>query len=40
MGLVVSGIWLHILTPIQTAALIVGYALLAQTYSIWKLRHA
>jgi len=40
MGLVVSGIWLHILTPIQTAALIVGYALLAQTFSIWKLRHA
>jgi uncharacterized membrane protein YfcA len=40
MGLVVSGVWLHILTPIQTAALIVGYALLAQTFSIWKLRHA
>lgn len=40
MGLVVSGIWLHILTPAQTAALIVGYGLLVQTYSIWKLRHA
>ena len=40
MGLVVSGIWLHILTPMQTAALIVGYALLVQTYSIWKVRHA
>src|ERR1700686_1324664 len=40
MGLVVSGVWLHILTPIQTAALIVGYALLAQSYSIWKLRQA
>lgn len=40
MGLVVSGVWLHILTPIQTAALIVGYALLTQPYSIWKLRHA
>jgi uncharacterized membrane protein YfcA len=40
MGLVVSGIWLHILTPVQTAALIVGYGLLVQTYSIWKLRHA
>jgi len=39
MGLVVSGIWLHILTPMQTAALIVGYALLVQTYSIWKVRH-
>src|SRR5450759_4837722 len=40
MGLVVSGIWLHILTPIQTATLIVGYGLLVQSYGIWKLRHA
>jgi uncharacterized membrane protein YfcA len=40
MGLVVSGIWLHILTPIQTATLIVGYGLLVQAYGIWKLRHA
>ena len=40
MGLVVSGIWLHILTPIQTASLIVGYGLLVQGYGTWKLRHA
>jgi uncharacterized membrane protein YfcA len=40
MGLVVSGIWLHILTPQQTAGLIVGYGILVQSYSIWKLRHA
>lgn len=40
MGLVVSGVWLHILTPQQTAALIVGYGLLVQSFSIWKLRHA
>jgi len=40
MGLVVSGVWLHILTPIQTAVLIVGYAVLVQSYAIWKLRHA
>lgn len=40
MGLVVSGIWLHILSPAQTAALIVGYGILVQSYSIWKLRHA
>lgn len=40
MGLVVSGIWLHLLTPAQTAALIVGYGLLVQSYSIWKIRHA
>jgi len=40
MGLVVSGVWLHILTPAQTAALIVGYGLIAQSYGIWVLRHA
>ena len=40
MGIVVSGIWLHIITPIQTATLIAGYGLLTQGYGIWKLRHA
>jgi uncharacterized protein len=40
MGLIVSGVWLHFLTPVQTAALIVGYTLLSQSYSTWKLRHA
>src|ERR1700693_2759545 len=40
MGLVVSGIWLHIITPIQTAALIAGYGLLTQGYGILKLRQA
>ena len=30
MGLVVSGVWLHIITPIQTATLIAGYGLLTQ----------
>jgi uncharacterized protein len=39
MGLVVSGIWLHIITPIQTAVLIAGYGLLTQGYGIAKLRH-
>jgi uncharacterized membrane protein YfcA len=39
MGLVVSGIWLHIITPVQTAALIAGYGLLTQGYGIAKLRH-
>jgi uncharacterized protein len=38
MGLVVSGVWLHIITPIQTAALIAGYGLLTQGYGILKLR--
>lgn len=40
MGFIVSGIWLHILTPLQTTALIVGYGLLTQGYGVWKLRQA
>jgi len=40
MGLVVSGVWLHIITPLQTAALIAGYGLLTQGYGILKLRRA
>ena len=39
MGLVVSGVWLHIMTPAQAAGLIVGYGILTQSYGIWKLRH-
>jgi uncharacterized membrane protein YfcA len=39
MGLVVSGIWLHIITPIETAVLIAGYGLLTQGYGIARLRH-
>ena len=38
MSLVVSGIWLHILSPIQNLTLLVGYGLLVQGYGIWKLR--
>jgi len=40
MGIVVSGVWLHIITPTQTAALIAGYGLLTQGYGIFNLRHA
>jgi len=40
MGLVVSGIWLHIITPVQTATLIAGYGLFTQGYGILKLRQA
>ena len=40
MGLVVSGVWLHIITPVQTATLIAGYGLLTQGYGILKLRQA
>ncbi|MEP7032148.1 MAG: sulfite exporter TauE/SafE family protein [Pseudolabrys sp.] len=40
MGLVVSGVYLHILTPIQTATLIVGYGFATQGYGVWALRHS
>src|SRR3954452_18544342 len=40
MGLVVSGVWLHIITPIETATLIAGYGLLTQSYGILRLRQA
>jgi uncharacterized membrane protein YfcA len=39
-GLVAASIWLYILTPLQTATLIVGFGLIVQGYSVWKLRHA
>ena len=40
MGFIVSAVWLHILTPVQTTTLIIGYGLLTQGYGVWKLRHA
>jgi len=40
IGFVVSGIWLHIITPIQTTALVVGYGLWTQGYGVWKLRRS
>ena len=39
-GLVAASIWLYILTPLQTATLIVAFGLIVQGYSIWKLRYA
>lgn len=39
-GLVAAAAWLHILTPIETATLIIGYGLIVQGISVWKLRHA
>jgi hypothetical protein len=29
-GLIAAGIWLHVITPVQTATLIVAFGLLAQ----------
>ncbi len=39
-GLVAASVWLYILTPIQTATLIIAFGLIVQGYSVWKLRHA
>ncbi|MEH2626580.1 putative membrane protein YfcA [Bradyrhizobium sp. AZCC 1719] len=39
-GLIVSAIWLYILTPLQTATLIIAFGLFVQGYSVWKLRGA
>lgn len=38
LGLVVSGVWLHIMSPAQTAILIAGSGLVTQSYGIWHLR--
>jgi uncharacterized membrane protein YfcA len=39
-GLVASSIWLYILTPMQTATLIIAFGLIVQGYAVWKLRRA
>ena len=39
-GLVAAAVWLHILTPLQTATLIIAFGLIVQGYSVWKLRAA
>ncbi len=39
-GLIAAAIWLHILTPLQTATLIVAFGLIVQGVAVWKLRHA
>jgi uncharacterized membrane protein YfcA len=39
-GLVAASLWLYILTPVQSATLIVGFGLIVQGYSVWKLRRA
>jgi uncharacterized protein len=38
--LIAAAIWLHILTPLQTATLIIWFGLIVQGYSVWKLRNA
>jgi len=39
-GLVAASIWLYILTPLQTATLIIAFGLIVQGTSVWKLRGA
>jgi uncharacterized membrane protein YfcA len=39
-GIVAASIWLYILTPLQTATLIIAFGLIVQGYSVWKLRRA
>jgi hypothetical protein len=35
-GIVAAAVWLYILTPLQTATLIMGLGLVVQGYSVWK----
>ena len=39
-GLVAAAAWLHILSPLQTATLIIAFGLVVQGISVWKLREA
>jgi len=38
-GLVAAALWLHVLTPIQTATLIIAFGLIVQGYAVVRLRH-
>src|SRR6476660_4503170 len=40
IGLVVSGVWLHLVSPQQNALLIVLCGLVTQGSGIWRVRHA
>ena len=39
-GLVASGIWLYILSPVQTATMILCFGFLVQSYAVWVQRDA
>jgi uncharacterized membrane protein YfcA len=39
-GMVAAAIWLHVLAPAQTTALIVINALIVQSYAVWKIRRS
>lgn len=39
-GLIAASLWLYVLTPVQSASLIVAFGLIVQGYSVWSLRRA
>jgi len=39
-GLIAAAIWLHIISPAQSAPVIAAFAILIQGTTLWKLRHA
>jgi uncharacterized protein len=39
-ALIAAAVWLHIMTPLETATLTIGYGMIVQGYGAWKLRHA
>jgi len=39
-ALIAAAVWLHVLTPLQTATLTISYGMMVQSYGAWKLRHA
>jgi|SRR6185295_16486782 len=39
-GLIAAAIWLHVLTPLESATLIVAFGLIVQGVAVWKLRRA
>src|SRR5215470_1372076 len=38
-GVVAAAVWLHVLTPLQTATLIIAFGLIVQGAAVWKLRN-
>jgi uncharacterized membrane protein YfcA len=39
-AIVAAAVWLHILTPLQSATLIIAFGLIVQGVAVWKLRRA
>jgi uncharacterized membrane protein YfcA len=39
-GLVAASIWLYVLSPLQTAMLIIAFGLIVQGFAVWKFRRA